>query len=95
MSTLINKKKLITQGFTQTYGINYKETFTLVEKMNIILTFLLVFISHGWSLFQMDRKKNLFLLHYLQNERYIKLPLVYPQSSDPKLACKLDKSIYI
>ena len=30
------KVRLVAQGFTQTYGINYEETFALVAKLNSI-----------------------------------------------------------
>ena len=30
------KARLVAKGYTQTYGINYQETFALVAKMNII-----------------------------------------------------------
>ena len=64
---------MVAQGFTQTCGIDYKETFALVAKMNIIRTFLSVAINHGWTLSQMD-VKNAFLHGDLQEEVYMKLP---------------------
>jgi hypothetical protein len=30
------KAKLVAKGFTQTYGIDYEETFSLVANMNLI-----------------------------------------------------------
>jgi hypothetical protein len=55
-----HKARLVTQGFTQTYGIDYKETFALVAKINTICTLLSVAINHGWFSSQMD-VKNAFL----------------------------------
>ena len=77
-----NKAILIVQGFTQTYGIDYKDTFAPVAKMNTVRTLLLFAINHGWFLSQMDIK-NAFLHVDLQKEVYIKLPPNHPQSNDP------------
>ncbi|CAN6708410.1 unnamed protein product [Malus baccata var. baccata] len=51
------KAQLVTCGFTQTYGIDYKETFAPVAKMNIVRVLLSVAVNHEWPLFQMDVKK--------------------------------------
>lgn len=54
------KERLVAKGYTQTYGINYQETFTLVVKMNTIRVFLSLEAIKDWSLHQID-VKNAFL----------------------------------
>lgn len=47
------KTRLVAKGYTQTYGIDYQETFSRVAKMNtvrILISLLLVLISHCYSL---------------------------------------------
>ncbi|XP_068317167.1 uncharacterized protein [Pyrus communis] len=55
-----NKARLVARGFTQTYDVDYKETFAPVAKMNTVRVLLSVAINNAWPLFQMD-VKNAFL----------------------------------
>ncbi|KAM1728894.1 hypothetical protein ACFX12_019354 [Malus domestica] len=88
-----NKARLVARGFTQTYGVDYKETFAPVAKMNIVSVLLSVAINNAWPLFQMD-VKNVFLHGELKEEVFMKLPPGHPQSNNPEMVCKLHKSIY-
>jgi hypothetical protein len=44
------KAKLIAKGYTQTYGINYQETFSPVAKLNIIQILLSLATNLNWPL---------------------------------------------
>ena len=88
-----HKARLVARGFTQTYVVDFKETFAPVAKMNTVRVLLSVDVNKGWPLYQMD-VKNAFLHGDLENEVYMKLPPGHPQSSEPGMVCKLYKSIY-
>jgi hypothetical protein len=50
----------VAKGYTQTYGIDYEETFAPVAKMNSIKTLISCASNLGWELHQLD-VKNAFL----------------------------------
>ena len=77
---------LVAQGFTQTLGVDYKATFVLVAKMNIVCVLLSVVMNYGWLMSQID-VKDAFLHVDLEEQVYMKLPLEKPQSLDPSLVC--------
>jgi Reverse transcriptase (RNA-dependent DNA polymerase) len=87
------KTRLVAKGYIQTYGINCKETFASVAKMNTVKVLLLIAINLDWDLYQMN-VKNIFLQGVLQEEVYMNLPPDHPHEKDKTLACKLNKSIY-
>ncbi|CAL2240436.1 unnamed protein product [Prunus armeniaca] len=88
-----HKVRLVARGFTQTFEVDYKETFAPVAKMNSVRVLLSVAVNKGWSMYQMD-VKNAFLHGDLEEEVYMKLPPGHPQNNEPDLVCKLHKSIY-
>ena len=54
------KVRLVAIGFTQTYGIDYQETFAPVAKINSIRVLLSLAVNSNWPLHQLD-VKNAFL----------------------------------
>lgn len=50
------KACLVAKGYTQTYEIDYQETFALVAKMNIVRILLSLAVCFDWNLQQFDVK---------------------------------------
>ena len=54
------KARVMAKGFTQTYEVDYQETFAPVAKINSIWVLLSLAANYNWSLHQLDIK-NAFL----------------------------------
>ncbi|KAH9678970.1 retrovirus-related pol polyprotein from transposon RE1 [Citrus sinensis] len=67
------KARLVAKGFTQSYGIDYQETFASVAKLNTIQVLLSLIANFNWSLHQLDIK-NAFLNGDLEEEVYMEVP---------------------
>lgn len=68
------KSRLISEGFTQSYGIGYLDTFASVAKLKTIRFFFLsLAINLDWPLHQLD-VKNAFLNGDLEEEVYMVIP---------------------
>ncbi|CAL1396601.1 unnamed protein product [Linum trigynum] len=86
------RARLVAQGFTQEYGIDFEETFAPVAKMPTVRTLLAVAAVRNWPLFQFDIK-NAFLHGDLKEVVYMEIPPGHPDSSPGKV-CLLHRSLY-
>eukprot|EP00252_Welwitschia_mirabilis_P002409 TRINITY_DN1235_c0_g1_i6.p1 TRINITY_DN1235_c0_g1~~TRINITY_DN1235_c0_g1_i6.p1 ORF type:complete len:1428 (+),score=264.56 TRINITY_DN1235_c0_g1_i6:585-4868(+) len=87
------KARLVAKGFTQTYGVDYQETFAPVAKMNTIRILLSCAANLDWELQQFD-VKNAFLHGDLQEEVYMDIPPGFEDEKTRGKVCRLKKALY-
>ncbi|CAL2277084.1 unnamed protein product [Prunus armeniaca] len=87
------KARLVAKGYTQTYGVDYLETFAPVAKLNTLRVLLSLATNHDWPLSQFD-VKNAFLHGDLKEEIYMDLPPGISVTFQEGVMCKLRKSLY-
>ncbi|KAE8731219.1 Detected protein of unknown function [Hibiscus syriacus] len=87
------KARLVARGFTQTYGLDYKETFAPVAKLNTVRVLLSLAANLDCTLRQFD-VKNAFLNGELEEEVFMEVPLGFDELKKDGRVCKLKKSIY-
>ncbi|RVW93973.1 Retrovirus-related Pol polyprotein from transposon TNT 1-94 [Vitis vinifera] len=87
------KARLVAKGFTQSYDIDYEETFAPVAKLNSIRVLLSVAVNLDWNLHQLD-VKNAFLNGELEEAVYTKIPPSMETPENSGKVCKLRKSLY-
>ena len=87
-----HKARLVAKEYTQTYGVDYQETFAQVEKMNIVRILLSLATHYNWQLLQYDFK-NVFLHGDLDEEIYTNIPPGFEGNTGNKV-CELKKALY-
>jgi Reverse transcriptase (RNA-dependent DNA polymerase) len=87
------KARLVAKGYSQTYGIDYDETFAPVAKMSTVRTLISLVANGGWKLYQLD-VKNVFLHGDLLEEVYMEVPPGFGTKQTVGKVCRLKKSLY-
>src|SRR4051795_3359709 len=87
------KARLVAKGYTQSYGIDYEETFSPVAKIKSIRILLAIAAFYDYEVWQMD-VKTAFLNGKLDEEVFMTQPEGFVNPKYPNRVCKLERSIY-
>jgi hypothetical protein len=83
-----NNSRLIAQGFSQKEGIDYKETFAPVARLEAIRILLAFSVAKGFKLHQMD-VKSAFLNGVMEEALYVRQPSGFESEKYPQRVYKL------
>nr|GEW45507.1 hypothetical protein [Tanacetum cinerariifolium] len=89
----IFKARLVAKGFTQTFGVDYEETFSLVADIRAIRILIAIAAYYDYEIWQMD-VKTAFLNGHLFEEVYMEQPEGFVNPKYPNHVFKLKNSIY-
>jgi hypothetical protein len=87
-----NKARLVAQGYSQVEGLDFRETFAPVARLEAIRILLAFTASKGFKLYQMDVKSN--FLNGVIQEVYVRQPLGFESPKYPDRVYKLSKALY-
>ena len=87
------KARLVAQGCTQKFGLDYEETFSPVVRFESIRFVVALGAQHKLQLHQMD-VSTAFLHGELTDEVYMKQPEGFIETGKEDLVCRLKQSIY-
>ncbi|GJY81437.1 retrovirus-related pol polyprotein from transposon TNT 1-94 [Tanacetum coccineum] len=88
-----NKARLVAQGYTQEYGIDYDEVFALVARIEAIRLFLAYASFKDFVVYQMD-VKSAFLYGKIEEEVYVCQPLGFEDPEFPDRVYMVEKALY-
>ncbi|GJS52121.1 putative ribonuclease H-like domain-containing protein [Tanacetum coccineum] len=90
---IINKARLVAQGYTQEEGIDYDEVFAPVAKIEAISLFFAYASFIGFIVYQMD-VKSAFLYGTIEKEVYVCQPPGFKDPRFPDKVYKVEKALY-
>ncbi|GJZ83381.1 retrovirus-related pol polyprotein from transposon TNT 1-94 [Tanacetum coccineum] len=90
---LKNKARLVAQGSRQEEGINFKESFTPVARIEAIRIFIANVAHKNMTIFQMDVKTS-FMNGELKEEVYVSQTEEFIDQDNPSHVYKLKKALY-
>ncbi|GJR30013.1 retrotransposon protein, putative, ty1-copia subclass [Tanacetum coccineum] len=87
------KARLVAKGYTQTYGVDYRETFSHVPDIKAIRILLAITDIYDFEIWQRN-VKTAFLNGHLSEDIYMVQPEGFVDQKHPNKVCKLQRSIY-
>ena len=87
------KARFVAKGLTQTYGVDYQETFAPIAKMNSVRVLLSLTTNLDWLFHQFD-VNNAFLHGDLEEEVYMDIPPSFEDHQIEGIVCRLRKALY-
>ena len=90
---LKNKARLVARGYSQEKGIDFKESFAPVARLDAIRIFLAFAAHMNMIVYQMDVKTT-FLNGILREEVYVSQPDRFVDSDNPNHMYRLKKALY-
>nr|GEW98674.1 retrovirus-related Pol polyprotein from transposon TNT 1-94 [Tanacetum cinerariifolium] len=87
------KARMVAKGFTQTYMVDYEETFSPVADIRAIRILIAIAAYYDYKIWQMN-VKTAFLNGHLFEEVYMEQPEGFVNQKYPNHVCKLKRSIY-
>ncbi|KAG8484252.1 hypothetical protein CXB51_023902 [Gossypium anomalum] len=87
------KARLVARGFSQSYGLDYEETYSPVAKMVTLRTIFSLAAMKTWKAWQLDIK-NAFLYGELDCEVFVEQPTGYVSEQHPHHVFHLKKALY-
>jgi hypothetical protein len=90
---VMNKARLVAQGYTQLEVLDFEETFAPVACLEAIRILLAFVASKGFKLYQMD-VKSVILNSVIQEVEYVRQPSGFESLKYPDRVYKLSKALY-
>lgn len=87
------KARFVVQGFSQTLGLDYFETYAPVVHMNTVRTVLALAATYDWNTVQMD-VETAFLNAFVKEDIYVRQSEGHIEPGDVGKVYKLKKSLY-
>ena len=87
------KARFVAKGFTQIFGIDFEETFSLVARFETVRLLLSIAALEDWDIEALDVKMA-FLFGELDEEIYMEQPEGFIKKGQEKKVCRLLKAIY-
>nr|GFA07823.1 hypothetical protein [Tanacetum cinerariifolium] len=90
----IYKARLVAKGCTQTYGVDYEETFSLVADIRAIRILIAIAAYYDFEIWQMD-VKTAFLNGFLEEEIYMEQPEEMKRMQNVPYASAVGSIMYV